>query len=137
MAGLKTSSLFPCPKEDRAELLAGIRALNARLVPKGLRILPVKTVGDRELLYLYRPARLRRESDFPHEVGLFLGYPPRDVEGFIREKARRAKCTGAWKVYGDEEVARKTFALYKRCTRACRDDYLRHRSLERLIRPGS
>ena len=85
----------------------GIRALNARLVPKGLRILPVKTVGDRELLYLYRPARLRRESDFPHEVGLFLGYPPRDVEGFIREKARRAKCTGAWKVYGDEEAARK------------------------------
>ena len=59
------------------------------------------------------------------------------MEGFIREKARRAKCTGAWKVYGDEEVARKTFALYKRCTRACRDDYLRHRSLERLIRPGS
>ena len=107
MAGLKTGSLFTCPKEDRAELLAGIRALNARLVPKGLRILPVKTVGDRELLYLYRPARLRRESDFPHEVGLFLGYPPRDVEGFIREKARRAKCTGAWKVYGDEEAARK------------------------------
>ena len=76
MAGLKTGSLFTCPKEDRAELLAGIRALNARLVPKGLRILPVKTVGDRELLYLYRPARLRRESDFPHEVGLFLGYLP-------------------------------------------------------------
>lgn len=76
MAGLKTGSLFPCPKEDRAELLAGIRALNARLVPKGLRILPVKTVGDRELLSLYRPARLRRESDFPHEVGLFLGYLP-------------------------------------------------------------
>ena len=76
MAGLKTGSLFPCPKEDRAELLAGIRALNARLVPKGLRILPVKTVGDRELLSLYRPARLRRESDFPPEVGLFLGYLP-------------------------------------------------------------
>lgn len=29
------------------------------------------------------------------------------MEGFIREKARRAKCTGAWKVYGDEEAARK------------------------------
>ena len=45
MAGLKTGSLFPCPKEDRGELHAGIRALNARLVPKGLRILPVKTLG--------------------------------------------------------------------------------------------
>ena len=171
MAGYKTGSLFTCPREDRAVLLESIRSLNARLVPRGLRILPVKTVGDRELIYLYRPARLRRdlqdalasqllaqrhypaggadrcvaelvrrlnrEADFPHEVGLFLGYPPRDVEGFIRENARRAKCVGAWKVYGDEEAARKTFALYKRCTRACREDYLRHRSLERLIHPSA
>ena len=171
MAGLKTGSLFSCPKEDRAELLRSIRSLNARLVPRGLRILPVKTVGDRELIYLYRPARLRRdledalatellaercypaggadrcvaelvrrlnrETDFPHEVGLFLGYPPQDVEGFIREHAREAKCVGAWKVYGDEEAAKRTFALYKRCTRACREDYHRHRSLERLIRPGA
>lgn len=171
MAGLKTGSLFSCPKEDRAELLRSIRSLNARLVPRGLRILPVKTVGDRELIYLYRPARLRRdledalaaellaerrypaggadrcvaelvrrlnrETDFPHEVGLFLGYPPQDVEGFIREHAQEAKCVGAWKVYGDEEAAKRTFALYKRCTRAYREDYLRHRSLERLIRPGA
>ena len=57
MAGLKTGSLFSCPKEDRAELLRSIRSLNARLVPRGLRILPVKTVGDRELIYLYRPAK--------------------------------------------------------------------------------
>ena len=91
--------------------------------------------ADRCVAELVR--RLNRETDFPHEVGLFLGYPPRDVEGFIRERARCAKCVGAWKVYGDEEAARKTFALYKRCTRACREDYHRHRSLERLIRPGA
>ena len=63
MAGLKTGSLFSCPKEDRAELLRSIRPLNARLAPRGLRILPVKTVGDRELIYLYRPARLCRDLE--------------------------------------------------------------------------
>ena len=159
MAGLKTGSLFSCPKEDRAELLRSIRSLNARLVPRGLRILPVKTVGDRELIYLYRPARLRRDLEDALATELLAErcYPAggadrcvaelvrrlnretdfQDVEGFIREHARCAKCVGAWKVYGDEEAAKRTFALYKRCTRAYREDYLRHRSLERLIRPGA
>jgi len=27
--------------------------------------------------------RMRTEAVFPHEVGLFLGYPPADVDGFI------------------------------------------------------
>lgn len=45
--------------------------------------------------------RLEGEGDFPHEVGLFLGYPLEDVEGFIRD-ARGGICLscGYWKVYG-------------------------------------
>lgn len=42
--------------------------------------------------------RLRRQEDFPHEVGLFLSYPPEDVAGFIANNARRCKCAGLWKV---------------------------------------
>lgn len=58
-----------------------------------------------------------RETDcIPHEVGLFLGYPSEDVDGFIRHKACDYKCVGCWKVYGDEEKAQKTFAAYKKCT---------------------
>lgn len=30
--------------------------------------------------------RLRNDQDFPHEVGLFLGYPPADVDGFMHQK---------------------------------------------------
>lgn len=56
------------------------------------------------------------EDDFPHEVGLFLGYPPEDVKGFINKDEKNHKCTGCWKVYGDEEKAKKTFAKYKKCT---------------------
>ncbi len=38
-------------------------------------------------------------SAFPHEIGLFLGYPTADVLGFIRHSGRSALVTGYWKVY--------------------------------------
>ncbi len=60
--------------------------------------------------------KLRTQPDFPHEIGLFLGYPPEDVRGFIDNKAACCKYTGCWKVYGDEEAAKKKFAQYKKCT---------------------
>lgn len=60
--------------------------------------------------------RLEAEGEFPHEIGLFLGYPPEDVEGFIRNRAANFKCSGCWKVYGDEASARKLFARYRACT---------------------
>ncbi|MBQ8506765.1 MAG: DUF3793 family protein [Clostridia bacterium] len=59
--------------------------------------------------------RIRQSGDFPHEIGLFLGYPPEDVDGFINRKAE-AKFCGCWKVYGDVDSARKEFAKYKKCT---------------------
>lgn len=61
-------------------------------------------------------ARFRRFEGVPHEVGLFLGYPPEDVHGFIENKACGYKCSGCWKVYGNQEEALKTFEKYKKCT---------------------
>ncbi|MBQ8927282.1 MAG: DUF3793 family protein [Oscillospiraceae bacterium] len=58
--------------------------------------------------------RLRETEEFPHEIGLFLGYPPEDVQGFIEKRA--CKITGYWKVYGDTGRALQTFASYRRCT---------------------
>lgn len=60
--------------------------------------------------------RLRENSDFPHEIGLFLGYPPEDVLGFIEHGAADAKCVGCWKVYGDAEKAQALFRTYEQCT---------------------
>ena len=62
--------------------------------------------------------RVRKQPEFPHEIGLFLGYPPEDVAGFIRHKGRCCKCVGCWKVYGDPEQARRRFEQYQRCTKA-------------------
>lgn len=65
--------------------------------------------------------KLRTQEAFPHEIGLFLGYPPEDVRGFIENDACGCKCVGCWKVYGDEEAAKKKFAQYKKCTRVYHD----------------
>lgn len=60
--------------------------------------------------------KIRKSSEFPHEIGLFLGYPPEDVAGFMENHAANYKCVGSWKVYGDEEAAKKKFELFNRCT---------------------
>ena len=65
--------------------------------------------------------RMRKEG-FPHEVGLFLGYPPADVMGFLRDPHSGVKCVGCWKVYGDAEQAEKKFAAF----RQCKELYCRH-----------
>ena len=59
---------------------------------------------------------LAKDSSFPHEIGLFLGYPVEDVLGFMKSPDDGVKYTGFWKVYGDKEYALKTFEKYKKCT---------------------
>lgn len=80
--------------------------------------------------------RLNADKDFPHEIGLFLGYPPEDVRGFIENRGDCCKCTGCWKVYGDERQAKQKFEAYRQCTAA----YCRRRrtgaSIERLAVAG-
>ena len=60
--------------------------------------------------------RLRGSAEFPHEIGLFLSYPPEDVRGFIENRAQNFKRAGLWKVYGDVEQAQRLFARYRKCT---------------------
>ena len=147
LANLKTGSLFVCPITDRPSFFSSLRSLNELLVPKGLRALPLRIREHSALVYLYRPSRLKKDledpaaikilqdhgyscygkclpkliervrasEEFPHEIGLFLGYPPEDVQGFLDH--RPCKCSGCWKVYGDENKAKKTFDLYKKCER--------------------
>ena len=79
--------------------------------------------------------RLHEGESFPHEIGLFLGYPPEDVHGFI-ENPHDFKLNGYWKVYGDEHAARRLFARYKKCTSVYLEQYEKGRPLERLAVAG-
>ncbi len=78
--------------------------------------------------------RLRAQGEFPHEIGLFLGYPPEDVRGFIEQGP--CKCVGCWKVYGDAAAAEKTFALYRKCTQVYCRRWAEGTDIERLAVAG-
>lgn len=79
-------------------------------------------------------ARMMREKEvFPHEVGLFLGYPPEDVLGFMKSSREGVKCVGCWKVYGDETKARAAFWRFQRCREVFEENVQRGRKLEALI----
>ena len=75
--------------------------------------------------------RLRSERDFPHEVGLFLGYPPADVDGFMHRKADW-KLSGIWKVYDDVAGAARQFERCRRCTEVYLRCAMKGFSLDRL-----
>lgn len=60
-------------------------------------------------------ARLAASRDFPHEIGVFLGYPLADVVGFIRNGGRNCLCSGCWKAYANEHEARRVFARLNKC----------------------
>lgn len=65
-----------------------------------------------EQIYLAKLSQNFRLQKFPHEIGLFLGYPLCDVKGFMKNQGRDFKFCGYWKVYGDVEKCKKLFFAY-------------------------
>ena len=54
-----------------------------------------------------------QNAGFPHEMGLLLGYPVEDVEGFIQNEGKNYLYAGYWKVYADAEQKMALFAQYE------------------------
>ena len=52
-----------------------------------------------------------QKQEFPHEIGLLLGYPVEDVEGFICNGEENCLYVGYGKVYG--ELPEKMRLFYK------------------------
>lgn len=77
--------------------------------------------------------RLCVQQDFPHEIGVFLGYPLRDVIGFIQNKGKNYSYSGCWKSYGDPNEAQKQFDTYKRCTACYKRMYRRGVPLMKMV----
>ena len=48
--------------------------------------------GDTDFLLKQLSGRLCLEQDYPHEIGLFLGYPLADVVGFIENRGWNYTC---------------------------------------------
>ena len=55
---------------------------------------------------------MEKKGGFPHEIGLFLGYPVEDVKGFIKNGGKNCLYTGYWKVYRNTSEKTKLFARF-------------------------
>lgn len=166
LASLKVGSLFSFLSPACDELRKQINTLNEALGRKGLHLRLVKSLGGRELCYLYRIshlnavladpdnaaflrshgyedmnthsvlktlcARLEQNPDFPHEIGLFLGYPLGDVIGFIENQGKNCLCCGCWKAYTDACAAQKLFDRFAKCTSVYKRMYASGRTLDAL-----
>ena len=80
--------------------------------------------------------RLRTQPEFPHEIGVFLGYPLRDVIGFIKNHGRNFTCCGFWKSYGAPGEMQVCFACYRRCIQTYVAMFEQGIPLERLAVPA-
>ena len=170
LAGIKTGNLFSCDCPCKKDLIKALSGLNRKLVPKGIRILPLRVRKGRALIYVYRPHALENDltdqsarelllqygylpgnlnacllrliqrldsvEEFPHEIGLFLSYPPEDVWGFILNRACNHKCQGCWKVYGNEQKARSIFEKYNLCSEIYFKQWKEGKSIEQLTVAG-
>lgn len=71
---------------------------------------------DMEQCIKHLKTRLQHYTCFPHEIGIFLGYPLEDVIGFIENEGQNCKCRGLWKVYCNELETTRLFEKLKKCT---------------------
>lgn len=158
LANLKPASLLSMRDvADEAECLRKLEKRGLVFFPlrnsKGHRLLLIYRKSKLEqvlssaqaeeiLEYFDYPKAFERRLEFlrkrflstpcPHEVGLFLGYPPEDVKGFIDNKGQGALYSGLWKVYSDKENAQKILQRWVKCRRKYMECFLSGTDITRL-----
>ncbi len=102
--------------------------------PKALRILKSRGYNCDNIDYciVQLVKHLKNDDIFPHEIGLFLGYPPSDVECFINHPCKGVKCCGYWKVYSEPKRAQETFKRFSECTKVYQEMNKKGKSLAQL-----
>lgn len=56
-------------------------------------------------------ARLN-SKDFPHEIGLFLGYPFKDVLGYIGHPSLKLVKINGWRIYGNDKLSNERYESF-------------------------
>ena len=85
LAGIKTGNLFSCACPSRKDLTKDLCRLNKKLVPKGIRVLPLRVRKGRALIYAYRPNALESDLTDYRARALLLkyGYVPENPNGCV------------------------------------------------------
>ncbi len=84
---------------------------------------------DLFLEYLSKRIKL---NDFPHEIGVFLGYDLNDIKDYVSGK-KECLLTGYWKVYSNPDLKLECFNRFSRCRRAALTLLERGYDFERVI----
>jgi len=91
---------------------------------------PLDTTGTLKELFF----RLSKQNGFPHEVGIFLGYPFEDVIAFEKNQGHNCKYCGYWKSYCNPEQAKKSCSQYKQCSQMCKQWFEEGFSIPQIIK---
>lgn len=70
---------------------------------------------------------------FPHEIGVFLGYPMEDVIGFIENAGKNYLLNGYWKVYSDADRARQQFQAFDRARIVAAKEMFAGKSIREIV----
>ena len=93
--------------------------MEAHLAHHGIRALLKKAGYDTDLsseaLLAELCRRFEKSDAFPHEIGLFIGYPAKDVAAFMGLVNLPFACQGPWKIYGDPEQSLGLAEQYRCC----------------------
>lgn len=85
---------------------------------------------ERLALRLWQYDRGMRE--YPHEMGVFLGYPLEDVTGFMENGGKNYAHLGYWKVYHDVPGALRLFERYDREREQAVDELVSGKSIREI-----
>lgn len=86
----------------------------------------------RELIRRIQGSRSHRNL-FPHEIGIFLGYPLEDVIGFWLNGGRNSLYEGEWKCYSDVEAVAELQKLYSNARQVLTSSVLAGEALETIL----
>lgn len=80
---------------------------------------------------------MQKIREFPHELGILLGYPIEDVMGFIVNHGQNPLFTGYWKVYDNTEEKKLLFEQYRKAKELVIRLVAQGVSIKQLLNPGT
>ena len=90
--------------------------LNNESIKAFLMDMGYKDISFKNILKIFKlryEKYMQDNEEFPHEMGILLGYPIEDVKGFVKNKGKNSLYTGYWKVYDKVEEKEKLFEKFK------------------------
>ena len=93
LAGLKTGNMFSYTYESREEVRRDLRRLNKILVPRGLRVIPLRYSDKTVLIYLYRIEALKADLSQKEAVRILrdVGYESADSDQCVVKLIRKLR----------------------------------------------